>query len=65
MDMPSIYEVTTLDMSIWQCFMYLVVLPSSFLQFEIVALLLVKMKNKKSYTVTHDLLTTQLKISWS
>ena len=65
MDMPSIYEVTTLDMSIWQCFMYLVVLPSSFLQFEIIALLLVKMKNKKSYTVTHDLLTTQLKISWS
>ena len=65
MDMPSIYEVTTLDMSIWQCFMYLVVLPSSFLQSEIVALLLVKMKNKKSYTVTHDLLTTQLKISWS
>ena len=47
--MPSIYEVTTLDMSIWQCFMYLV-LPSSFLQFEIIALLLVKMKNKKSYS---------------
>lgn len=65
MDMPSIYEVTTLDMSIWQCFMYLVVLPSSFLRFEIIALLLVKMKNKKSYTLTHDLLTTQLKISWS
>lgn len=44
MDMPSIHEVMTLDMSIRQHFMYLVVLPSSFLQFEIIALLLVKMK---------------------
>ena len=48
MDMPSIHEVMTLDMSIWQCFMYLVVLPSSFLQFEIIALLLVKMKKLHS-----------------
>ena len=42
--MPSIHEVMTLDMSIRQRFMYLVVLPSSFFQFEIIALLLVKMK---------------------